>query len=192
MLDLLWLSKGDARSTIIGFLRGSVMVDSRIRSMGKSVALLCLLASTAAASADIYIWTDERGTTVISDKRPADPRTLKNFEVVVNDSDRPARKGSGPREATRTEQALLDRIDNLERQLRTPSYSAPPAPSPAPAVVYSTSPPAPAYDPYYSPFLNNYPSYYSPFSYVVPGAVVVRRGFGQRHVNRGFAGRGRR
>jgi hypothetical protein len=166
------------------------MVNSRIRSVFTSVALLSLLAPAAAASADIYIWTDERGTTVISDKRPADARTLKNFEVVVNDSDRPARKGAGPREATRTEQALLDRIDNLERQLRTQSYSAPPAP--APAVVYSTAPPAPAYDPSYSPFLNNYPSYYSPFSYFVPGAVVVRRGFGHRHVNRGFAGRGRR
>ena len=158
------------------------------------VVAACLGAIAPATAADIYIWTDERGTTVISDTRPENPRALKNFDVVVRDADRGSRKGSGSREATRTEQALLDRIDNLERQLRTQGYSAPPAPAPAaaPAVVYSTSPPPPVYDPYPSPFLNNYPSYYSPFAYVVPGAVVVRRGFGHRHVHRGFAGRGRR
>ena len=170
------------------------MGDSRIRSIGRRAALLCALAPAAAASADIYIWTDERGTTVISDKRPADSRTLKNFEIAVND-DRPARKGSVAREATRTELALLDRIDNLERQLRAQqSYSAPPAAAPAPAVVYSTAPLAPVHDPYYSPFLNNYPSFYSPFSYVVPGAVIGRGGFGHRHGHghRGFTGRGRR
>ena len=140
-----------------------------------------------AAAADIYIWTDERGTTVISDTRPENPRALKNLEVV-RDADRGTRKGSGPREATRTEQRLLDRIEELERQVRAQTYASPPPPAPAPApsyaVVYSTTPPPPpAYDPYYTS------GFYSPFPYVVPAPIVVRRSFGgHRH----FHHRGRR
>ena len=143
-----------------------------------------------AAAADIYIWTDDRGTTVISDTRPENPRALKNFEVVVRDADRGARKGSGPREATRTEQKLLDRIEELERQVRAQAYtSPPPAPAPSSAVIYSTSPPPPpAYDPFYSS------GFFPPFSYVMPAPIVVRRSFGgYRHFpHRGAPHRGRR
>ena len=141
-----------------------------------------------AAAADIYIWTDERGTTVISDTRPENPKALKNFEVVVRDADRGTRKGSGAREATRTEQKLLDRIEELERQARAQTYASPPPPAPAPApsyaVIYSTSPPPPpAYDPFYAS------GFYSPYSYAVPAPIVVRRSFG---VRRHFPHRGRR
>ena len=44
-------------------------------------ALVALFAS--AATADIYTWTDERGTTVISDKPPANPKSVTDLEGVV-------------------------------------------------------------------------------------------------------------
>ena len=152
------------------------------------VVASALTASVALpAFADIYTWTDERGTTVISDTPPANARRVTDLQVVVRD-DRKSGKRAGAREATPTEQKLLDRIDNLERQVRAQTYSAPP-----PAVTYSTVPPAPpayapAYDPYYYDpgysYPSYYPSYYYPpaYSYTLPGAVIVGRGFvGHRH-----------
>ena len=160
-----------------------------------ATSVACALAYAlfpAASTADIYIWTDERGTTVISDTRPDNPRALKNFEVVVRDAERSTRRGSGAREASRTEQKLLDRIEELERQVRAQTYTSPPpppAPSPSSAVIYSTSPPPPpAYDPFYPS------SFLPPFSYVIPAPIVVRRSFGGHRYfpHRGFPHRGRR
>src|SRR5688572_5165787 len=57
------------------------------------------LFAPVAASADIYIWTDERGTTVISDAPPANPKRVANLETVVKESERKtARPRTGPRE----------------------------------------------------------------------------------------------
>lgn len=171
------------------------MVNSLFRSASRYRTLLLPawlgLFAPVAASADIYIWTDERGTTVISDTPPANPKRVANLETVVKEPERKsARPRTGPREPTPIEQKLLERIDDLERQVRAQTYSAPPPPAPAPAyaVTYSTRPPAPpAYDPFYTP------SFFSPFSYGVPGPIVVRRGFGHRHFpHRGFPARGRR
>jgi hypothetical protein len=180
-------------------------------------ALGVLFASAAAA--DIYTWTDERGTTVISDTPPANAKRVTDLQVVVRDNERRSGKRAGAREATQTEQKLLDRIDNLERQVRAQSqaqtYSSPPAaaPAPPPAVSYYTAPPAPpAYDPYYSDYYsgyypNYYPSYYgASYPYFFPGTVVIGRSFighrGHGHFARrpvaapvrggAFAGRGRR
>jgi hypothetical protein len=147
------------------------------------------------AFADIYTWTDQRGTTVISDTPPANARSVTDLQVVARD-EKKSGKRTGAREATPTEQKLLDRIDNLERQVRAQTYSSPPlaAASPPPAVSYSTVPPAPpayapAYDPYsydYSGYYSQsyYPSYYYPpaYSYAVPGVIVGRT------FNRGFVG----
>jgi hypothetical protein len=172
---------------------------------------LLVVASTLCAAvalpalADIYTWTDERGTTVISDTPPANSRRVSDLQVVVRDEKKSARR-AGAREATPTEQKLLDRIDNLERQVRAQTYSSPPiaAASPPPAVSYSTVPLAPpAYAPAYDPYYYDNPAYYQPsyyyppsYSYVVPGFVVGRsfnRGFGHRHSpHRGGSGRGRR
>jgi hypothetical protein len=163
-------------------------------ALGAAVALPAL--------ADIYTWTDERGTTVISDTPPANPKRVSDLQVVARDTDKKSAKRSGAREATPTEQKLLDRIDNLERQVKAQTYSSPPvaAASPPPAVSYSTVPPAPpayapAYDPYYYDYSGYYsPSYYYPpsYSYIVPG--FVGRGFGRRHhghfPHRPIAGRG--
>jgi hypothetical protein len=49
------------------------MVISRLRSACECGALLVSLLAPAAACADIYVWTDERGSTVISDVPPANP-----------------------------------------------------------------------------------------------------------------------
>lgn len=173
----------------------------------------------SAAAADIYTWTDERGTTVISDTPPANAKRVTDLQVVVRE-EKKSGKRAGARDATATEQKLLDRIDNLERQVRAQApaqtYSSLPSAGATlpPAVSYYTPPvaPQPYYDPYYydsgyyapSYYPGYYPSYY-PYSYGFPGAVIVGRGFGGHRghghfVNRpivaprgaGVVGRGRR
>lgn len=142
------------------------------------------LVAPATALADIYMWTDEKGATVISDQRPENPQAAKNFKVLVKESER------GPRtevrlsrqETTRNEQILTDRVDSLERQLREQRYPPPELP---PANTYSSgyyavpasAPPAVVYDgAYYSPY------YYMPPAYVVLGATsFVSRPFGHTH-----------
>jgi hypothetical protein len=173
----------------------------RLSTPAAALALAVGLLASASALADIYTWVDERGTTVIADTPPANPKRVTDLQVVVRDNNARSGRRIGSREATPTEQKLLDRIDALERQqARGPTYSAPPiaAPQPAPAVSYYTSPPpAPSYssyDPYYyDNYPGYYPSYYYPpaYSYAVPGVVIGRsfanRGFGGQ---RGFAHRG--
>jgi hypothetical protein len=156
-----------------------------------ALAWLSLLAPTTAL-ADIYMWTDERGGTVISDERPQNPQAVSNFKLLVKESER------GPRtevrvsrqEPTRNEQMLQERVESLERQLqeqRYPPPDLPPAntyssgyyavPTPAPAVVYDSG--------YYPPY------YYAPPAYVVLGATsFVSRpfGFGHKHFGHGHFG----
>jgi hypothetical protein len=113
-------------------------------------AFLSLLAP-ATAWGDVYKWTDEQGNPVISNVRPANPKKVRNFEVVAKETERAA---------TRTEQILLDRIDNLERQLRTQQY--PPQAQAVPSYYGSYNPAQPPPPPpsYYS---SNYPDYYYPW-----------------------------
>jgi hypothetical protein len=180
-------------------------VQRKIRVRIAFVPAFALAACATLAYADIYTWTDARGTTVISDTPPADPDRIADLQVVVREPPTSAKR-SGARDATPTERKLLERIDNLERRLAERTYSAPPStpPAPAPAVTYSTSPPPPgySYDAYYYDYSPPYaPTYYAPsYSYVVPGAVFVSPGFrGRRFVGHhafphrgGFAHRGRR
>jgi Domain of unknown function (DUF4124) len=132
---------------------------------------LSLLVPTVTA-ADIYKWVDERGSTVISNIRPANPQKLSNFELLERET-KPA--------ATRTEQALLDRIDSLERRLQSQSY--PPQVAGAPpsnycAGYYPMEPPAPPAPPAYSGYPPGYyPGYaydsWAPsFPYAYPGGIV--------------------
>ncbi|HEX2826903.1 MAG TPA: DUF4124 domain-containing protein [Burkholderiales bacterium] len=163
-------------------------------SLYRTSLLVVACAIALPALADIYTWTDERGTTVISDTPPANARRVTDLQVVVRE-EKKSGKRAGARDATPTEQKLLDRIDNLERQVRSQSqtYSSAPAvaPSPPPAVSYYTTPPAPPayYDPYYYDsgyypgyYPSYYPSYYPAYSFGWPGAVIVGRSFvGHRH-----------
>jgi hypothetical protein len=137
-------------------------------------AFLSLLAP-ASAWADIYKWIDEQGNTVISNIRPANPQKLTNFELMEKES-KPA--------ATRMEQALLDRIDSLERRLQTQPYS-PPVPAGAPSnyhggyyPIQAPPPPPPPSNYSYSP--SYYPSYpydlwVPSYSFVYPARIFVNR-----------------
>ena len=80
-----------------------------------------LVLAPAIASADLYKWTDERGTTVLSNVPPPNPRRVTNFEVVVKESagaPAPRVSSSQQHDVTVTEKLLLDRIDSLERQIQ--------------------------------------------------------------------------
>lgn len=147
---------------------------------------LVSLAVPATAWGDIYKWTDETGRTHLSNIPPPQAGKAKNVEIVLKE-DKPT---SVPNHvATPTEQALLARIESLERQLRAQQYSTQPpaAPPPAPYAGYypptPPPPPPPGYygDGYYSTYPGYYPSYYYPFvsSYVVYPArtFLNRRGF---------------
>jgi len=127
-----------------------------------------LLALPLAASATIYRWTDERGTTVLSNKPPAAAAKVTNVEVVVED-DKPA---AAPKPDNGN--ALQERVRALEQQVQAlqspaPDYHAPP---------YSPSayPPPPMYgygDPSYPYAYPSYPSYaYPPVLVVAPGRFV--------------------
>ena len=159
------------------------------RSPLRLFALLPLLVSLvipATARGDIYSWTDEKGGTVYSDSPPPTSGKVKNVAVV--------QKVVKP---TPTEQALLARIEALERQQQPPQYAAqaPASPPPMPyGSYYPPAPPPPAnyydsgydtgYDSgYYSSY---YPGYYPSNYYpVVPAysyAVYPRRAFISRPV----------
>lgn len=181
------------------------------RVVAGRAALVCVLSLfAAAASADIYRWIDERGTTVISDTKPAKSDKARNVELVLQESKDADRAPAARRKATPTEQALMERIDRLERDLRDERRQAPAYPpeyaAAPPAVTYST-PPYP--DAYYeaAPY---YPAYYPGYA-VYPYAATrpfisrpgfphgrfahggfVHNGFSHGGFARGGGGRGRR
>ena len=144
------------------------------RSVFRLLALLPALISLvmpATAWGDIYKWTDEKGRTHYSDAAPPTSGKVKNVELVQKEIKR-----------TPTEQALLARIESLERQQQARQY-APQAPAPAPPMPYGgyyppTPPPPPppsyydsGYDSgYYSSY---YPSYYPSYYYPVARAYAV-------------------
>jgi len=163
---------------------------ARIGTCSCRAVLLSLLVPTIAA-ADIYKWTDERGGTVISNIRPANSQKLANFELLEKET-KPA--------ATRTEQALLDRIDSLERRLQAQSYSPQAATAPPAnycAGYYPMEPPAPppppgnysGYSPAYYPSYP-YDSWAPSFPYAYPGGIffVNRPNFRFSHHRGSFTG----
>lgn len=157
----------------------SAVVFSQLRSPFWLFALLPALISLvipAIAWGDIYKWTDEQGRTYYSDSPPPTSGKAKNVEVVEKEI-----------KPTPREQALLARIESLERQVQAPQYAAQaPAAQPLmPSGGYSPSMPPPSnyydsgYDSGYYP--GYYPSYYPSYSYpVVPAysyVVYPRRTF---------------
>ena len=146
----------------------------------RTVLLVGLLAAPALASAAIYKWVDENGTTVYSNTPPANAQLAKQAKVVVQDEKpTPASEAAAREASAQRERELLERIARLERELAAQRY-APPVQYVPPPVQY-VQPPADYYPPYYYPGV------------VYPAAVVVRpasRFFARPAGGRAFVSRG--
>jgi hypothetical protein len=129
----------------------------------------------ATAWGDVYKWTDAKGITVFSDVLPKPGEKVKNFEVVAKA--RPETKVPA-QTVTPAEQALLARVDTLERQLQARQIAAAAPAVPPPATYGSYYPPAPQPPPLPSNYYDSgyydsgydsgyYPSYYPSYSYPV-------------------------
>jgi hypothetical protein len=135
-----------------------------------------LLALPLAASATIYKWTDERGTTVFSSRPPAAATKVSNVQVVVED-DKPE---AAPKPDNGNE--LQERVRALEHQvqaLQTPGsgYAASYPPQLPPPTDYY---PPPDYSPQYYPSAYPPPMYgygYPYYPYASPFVVVAPRRF---------------
>jgi hypothetical protein len=148
-----------------------------------------LLAFPLAASATIYKWTDEHGTTVYSNRAPAAEAKVSNVQVALQD-EAPA---SAPAPANPDE--LQARVRALEQQIQAlqgqptaqvpPPVSYYPPPDYYPTQPYQSSPSYPA-DYYSSMYGYGYPYYpYYPSYIVVTGRRFVRP---VHPVHRGFVG----
>jgi hypothetical protein len=156
-----------------------------------------LLALPLAASATVYKWTDEHGTTVYSNRAPAAEMKVVNVQVVMQDEEpaAAAKPGNGNDLQARV-RALEQQVQALQGQppAQVPSYPAPyPAPQPPPVSYY---PPPDYYPPqsypsypadYYSSMYGyGYPYYpYYPSYIVVTGRRFVRP---VHPVHHGFVG----
>lgn len=160
-------------------------------------SLVLSLALPATARADIYKWNDEQGRTYLSNVPPAPSDKAKNVQLLVKENG-PAAAPAQARATTPTEQALLGRIESLERQLQAQPYPVPMAPPAMPYGGYSAPPvPPAAYGNYagYSAGAYDYPSYYPPYypNYYYPAAyygssIYPVRGFVSRPVFAGSRG----
>src|SRR5690349_2453777 len=107
------------------------------------------LAFPLAASATIYKWTDEHGTTVYSNRAPAAEAKVSNVQVALED-ERPAPSASQPANPNE----LQNRVRALEQQVQSLQNQPPAAPYPA-----QVPPPVSYYPP---------PDYYPQQSYYPP------------------------
>jgi hypothetical protein len=130
------------------------------------------------ASAHIYKWLDEKGTTVFSNTLPTEKAKATQVEVVIEEDD--AAKQATPQqlyqaEVLRREQQMAERITYLESQLQAQQR-------------YQTPPPLPPYysDSAYSDSAPFYPGYY-PYAY--PSVLFPTRVLRPLHTlrSRGFA-----
>src|ERR1044071_9284335 len=151
----------------------------------RSAALF--LAFPLAASATIYKWTDEHGTTVYSNRAPAAEAKVSNVQVALED-ERPA---AAPRPANAGD--LQERVRALEQQVQSlqgqPAAPVPPQVPGYPAPYPVQPPPVSYYPPpdYYPP--QSYPSYppdyyssmygygYPYYPYAYPTIIVTGRRF---------------
>jgi hypothetical protein len=148
-------------------------VPGTLRLLAMLPALL-LAAVSAPAWGDIFKWTDEQGRINLSNVPPPASGKAKNIEIVLKEA-KPA--SLTQHVATPTEQALLERIESLERQLQTRQY-APQAPAVPPATPYAgyyppTPPPPPSSGYYASSYPGSYPGYYPAYTYPVASSYVV-------------------
>ena len=180
--------------------KGVLVIASRMSDTSKAAAMFARslfwlfaflpafisLVIPATAWGDIYKWTDEQGRINISNVPPPTSGKAKNIEIVLKET----KPSSIPdHAATPTEEALLSRIESLERRLRAQQYATqapavpppmpypnyyPPAPPPPPPPSYYDSGYDTGYDSgyyssgYYPSYPSYYPSYYYPsYSYAM-------------------------
>jgi hypothetical protein len=157
---------------------GIAVAYARLRGQSLLLALLSALTSLAfpaMAGGDIYKWIDEQGRINISNVLPPGAGKTGNVEVVLKEA--PA--GSFQQTAvTPTEQALLARIESLERQLQSRQYAAqaPAVPPPTPYGAYAPPPPPPPPSSGYygSAYSGGYAAYFPARSYYpVASSYVV-------------------
>jgi len=133
-----------------------------------------------AASATVYKWTDERGTTVYSNRAPAAETKVSNVQVVMPD-DEPA---AAPKPGNGND--LQARVRALEQQVQSLQGQAPGYPAPYPAQLPPPDYyPPPSYPSDYAPPMYGYGYPYYPYAY--PTIVVTGRRF-VRPVHQGFVG----
>jgi len=158
------------RSGVFGAKLAFASVRGRCALLSLSLSLLI----PCAVWGDIYKWTDEKGKINISNLPPPTTAKAKNIEVVLKETKSASIPGQG---ASSTEQALLARIETLERQLQARQYAtpAPPVPPPAPYASYypPTPPPPPPASSYYGSGYASYPGYYPSYAYPVASSYVV-------------------
>ena len=124
-----------------------------------------LVALPLAASATVYKWTDERGTTVFSNRPPAAETKVANVQVVMQDDEAAAvpKRAAAPRPDNGND--LQERVRALEQQVQTlqtqASAHVPGNAAPYPAQLPAAQLPPPTS--YYPP-----PDYYPPPSYPPP------------------------
>ena len=129
-----------------------------------------LMVFPLAASATIYKWTDEHGTTVLSNRRPAAEAKASNVQVVVEDEEPAAAPKATPAPKPDNGNGLKERVRALEQQVQAlqtqasssaprPSAQLPPADYYAPPAGYYAPPPG------YYPAAQYYPSAYPPPMY---------------------------
>ena len=137
-------------------------------------AALVSFVGPATAWGDIYKWTDEHGRITFSNVPPIKSGKTKNVEIVLKETKPTA---IPDHVATPTEQALLKRIESLERQLNTRQIAAqaPPLAPPTPyGSYYPPTPPPPPPPSYYdSGYYPAYPAYSPIYYYPVASSYVV-------------------
>jgi hypothetical protein len=128
--------------------------------------LICavLFAPSAPASAAIFKWVDEAGTTVYSNVPPDDAQLAKQAKVVVPDEKPSPAREAAAREAR--ERDLAERVARLERELAAQQQLAAQAPAAPPVQFVPVPVAAPMQD--YSGWT---PGFGTPF---FPGAVFIR------------------
>ncbi len=136
--------------------------------------VLVSLVIPAAAWGDIYKWVDEQGRVSYSDVPPPTSGRAKNVEVVQKEP-----------KLTPSEQALLARIQSLERQVQAQRYAAqaPAVPPPTPYPSYyppapQPPPPSPSYydSGYSGGYYGSYPgyaTYYPSYAYPIAASYVT-------------------
>jgi len=156
---------------------------ARTGRLARLIAPLPLLAlfTPAPAWSDFYRWTDEQGNPVLSNVRPPNPDQLTNFALVMKEPERAVQDRTFPPAA---ERALLDKIENLERQIQ-----AQPAPAAPHYGTYYAPPPPPPPPPYYG---SDYPGVFYPGIMSYPAVIYPVSNFARRPggVHRGGFARG--
>ena len=145
----------------------------------RPLGLLLLLLLPATASADIYKWTDQNGGTVYSNAPPAKGKA-KNVAVVIDEGrvPTPTQAQIAQAEALRVQQALLERMYALERQVQALQYQGQyqVAMPPPPASYYGNY--GGSYYPGYYPAVYRYPVFIAPTGFV--RRAPAHRGGGHR------------